>query len=249
MRSQCKIKLLVRDTCTLQALESAPPPKVERLHSDMARPFHNFAKEAEKLSPLSIMSEQTKVRLLPMSYDMPGKNRPASAAIHVCQLVFLTMSSLRSSCILSASETSALLHTGASKEYPEVKLAEDCEVFHGSVHLLCTVPPCYTAAEKADQEAQVSPPHLSATLPPFAHCASLTSRQLASNPLVCSGATHIAIAHCGCFDCSKHCCLPLLCMYGLAVLQRMQPLILLPPRCRYIGVPAQALKQGPHIPL
>ena len=89
MRTQCKAKVLIRDTHTLQALESAPPPKVERLHSDMARPFHNFAKEAEKLSPLSIMSEQTKVCLLPMPNGMPGINRPASAAIHVCQLVLV----------------------------------------------------------------------------------------------------------------------------------------------------------------
>ena len=45
----------------VQALESAPPPKVERVHDSMSKPFHDFAKEAEKLSPLAVMSEQTKV--------------------------------------------------------------------------------------------------------------------------------------------------------------------------------------------
>ena len=63
----------------------------------MARPFHNFAKEAEKLSPLSIMSEQTKVCLLPLSHGMPGKDGPASAAIHVCQIVLVIIQSQRSS--------------------------------------------------------------------------------------------------------------------------------------------------------
>ena len=47
--------------CSVQALEAAPPPKIERVHDSMSRPFHDFAKEAEKLSPLAVMSEQTKV--------------------------------------------------------------------------------------------------------------------------------------------------------------------------------------------
>ncbi|CAL5224434.1 g7119 [Coccomyxa viridis] len=47
----------------LQALESAPPPKVERVHDSMSKPFHDFAKEAEKLSPLAVMSEQTKEQI------------------------------------------------------------------------------------------------------------------------------------------------------------------------------------------
>ena len=93
MSTQCKTKLLICGIYTLQALESAPPPKVERLHSDMARPFHNFAKEAEKLSPLSIMSEQTKVCLLPISYGMPGKDSPVSVAMHVCHLVLVNIRS------------------------------------------------------------------------------------------------------------------------------------------------------------
>ena len=52
----------IHKVSSVQALESAPPPKVERVHDSMSKPFHDFAKEAEKLSPLAVMSEQTKVR-------------------------------------------------------------------------------------------------------------------------------------------------------------------------------------------
>lgn len=46
----------------LQALERAPPPKVKELHSSVAKGVDSFAKEAEKLSPFTMIGEQTKAR-------------------------------------------------------------------------------------------------------------------------------------------------------------------------------------------
>lgn len=45
----------------MQALERAPPPKVEEMQSSVAKSVDSFAKEAEKLSPFTMIGEQTKV--------------------------------------------------------------------------------------------------------------------------------------------------------------------------------------------
>ena len=46
-----------------QALERAPPPRVEEMHENVAKGLEDFAKEAEKLSPFSVIGEQTKAWL------------------------------------------------------------------------------------------------------------------------------------------------------------------------------------------
>ncbi|CAL8463750.1 g3284 [Coccomyxa elongata] len=43
-----------------QALQRAPPPKVEEVHDNMADAFDNIAKEAEKLTPWALMTAGTK---------------------------------------------------------------------------------------------------------------------------------------------------------------------------------------------
>ncbi|KAK9917814.1 hypothetical protein WJX75_008544 [Coccomyxa subellipsoidea] len=46
-----------------QTLQRAPPPKVEKVHDNMVGAFDNFAKEAEKYTPLALMSAGTKSQL------------------------------------------------------------------------------------------------------------------------------------------------------------------------------------------
>ena len=56
-----------------QALQTAPPPKVEKVHDNMVGAFDNIAKEAEKYTPLALMSAGTKVSHF--SAPFSGKDR------------------------------------------------------------------------------------------------------------------------------------------------------------------------------
>ena len=63
-----------------QALERAPPPRVEEMHDSVAKGLEDFAKGAEKLSPFSVIGEQTKACPCPCGLNCTLLQAPGSLA-------------------------------------------------------------------------------------------------------------------------------------------------------------------------
>ena len=119
---------------TLQALERAPPPKVEELHSSLAKGVDSFAKEAEKLSPFTMIGEQTKAR-----------------AAMVCMMLQLQSALISSNERLWLPMVSAEPGEGSA----EGQLAADSDWLLRGVPILHAVPPRNRGGEEENQAQEV----------------------------------------------------------------------------------------------